>query len=62
MTKGAMTNTEKEKLEAMKIFFDVDICTAFECPEEGCDECPIRTVIDAQENLMRAIVKTICNH
>jgi hypothetical protein len=62
MTKDKMTDVEKEKLGAMGIFFNADICTVFECPEEGCTECPIGRVIEAQEDLMLAISEAIHNH
>ena len=62
MTKDKMTDTEKAMLEGMEIFLNVDICTVFECPEEGCTECPIGRVINAQRDLMLAISEAICNH
>ena len=62
MTKNKITDTEKAKLKGMEIIFNVDICPAFECPEEGCDECPIRRVVDAQEDLMVAISRAVCNY
>jgi hypothetical protein len=62
MTKDKMTSAEKERLEGMEIFFNVDICPAFECPEEGCTECPIRRVVDAQEDLIIAVSEAIRNH
>lgn len=62
MTKDKMTNGEKAKLQGMQIIFNVDICPAFECPEEGCDECPIRGVVEAQEDLMVTISKAVYNH
>lgn len=62
MTKDKMTDTEKARLEGMEAIFNVDICTVFQCPEEGCTECPLRRVVDAQEDLMIAISRTICDH
>ena len=62
MTKDKMTDTEKAKLQGMEIIFNVDICPAFECPEEGCDECPIRRVVEAQEDLVIAIGRAVCDH
>ena len=62
MTKDKMTDTEKARLEGMEAILNVDICTVFECPEEGCTECPIRRVIDAQKDLMLAIGEAICNN
>lgn len=62
MTKDKMTNDEKTRLEGMEIFFNVDICTVFECPAEGCTECPLRRVVNAQEDLMIAISETLRNY
>lgn len=62
MTKDKMTDAEKEKLGAMAMFFNVDICTLFECPEDGCTECPIKRVIDAQEDVILAISEAVCNY
>lgn len=62
MTKDKMTDIEKARLQGMEIFFNVDICPEFNCPEEGCDECPIRRVVEAQEDLLKAISGTIRNY
>ena len=62
MTKDKMANDEKARLEGMEIFFNIDICTVFECPEEGCTECPLYKVISAQEDLMVAIGETLRNY
>ena len=62
MTKDKMTDTEKARLKGMEAILNADICTVFECPEEGCTECPIGRVIDAQKDLMLAIREAICNH
>ena len=62
MTKEKMTDIEKARLEGMTSFFNIDICTAFECPSEGCDECPLKRVVDAQEDLILAISRTICDY
>lgn len=62
MTKDKMTDTEKARLEGMETIFNVDICTVFQCPEEGCTECPLKRVVDAQEDLMLAISETLRNY
>lgn len=62
MTKDKMTDVEKARLEGMEVIFNVDICPAFECPDEGCEECPIRKVVEAQENLMVTISRARCDH
>lgn len=62
MTKDKMTDTEKARLEGMEAIFNVDICTVFQCPEEGCSECPLQRVVNAQEDLMIAISRTICDY
>lgn len=62
MTKDKMTDTEKARLEGMEVIFNVDICTVFQCPEEGCYECPLQRVVNAQENLVNAISRAICDH
>ncbi len=59
MTKDMLTEVEKARLEGMETVFNVDLCLAFECPDEGCEECPIRKVIEAQANLVEAIGKAI---
>ena len=62
MTVDKMTDVEKARLEGMETIFNVDICTVFKCPEEGCTECPLKRVVDAQEDLMVAISRTICDY
>lgn len=62
MTKDKMTDVEKARLEGMETIFNVDICTVFRCPEEGCTECPLKRVVDAQEDLMLAISEAIRNY
>ena len=59
MTKDKMTDTEKAMLEGMEVIFNTDICTVFECPAEGCTECPLHKVVNAQEDLMLAISETL---
>lgn len=62
MTKDKITDVEKARLEGMEIIFNVDICPAFVCPPEGCVECPIRKVVEAQEKLMVAISNAVCDY
>ena len=62
MTKDKMTDAEKERLGAMAIFFNVDICALFECPEEGCTECPMKKMTDAQEDLILAMSEVLHNY
>lgn len=57
MTKDMLTEVEKARLEGMEVILNVDLCLAFDCPDEGCEECPLRKVIEAQVNLVEAIDK-----
>lgn len=62
MTKDKMTDTEKARLEGMETMLNIDICMVFECPAEGCTECPLHKVVNAQEDLMLAISETLRNY
>lgn len=62
MTKDGMTNEEKARLDGIRVVLDLDICAAFQCPYDGCDECPIRSVIEAQEKLQLAMSQAINNY
>ena len=62
MTKDGMTNEEKARLDGIRVVLDLDICAAFTCPYDGCDECPIRSVIEAQENLQLTMHRVIGNY
>jgi hypothetical protein len=62
MTKDKMTNEEKARLDGIGVVLNLDICSAFECPYDGCDECPIRNVINAQEDLILAISRVLGNY
>lgn len=62
MTKDGMTTEEKARLDGIRIVLDLDICASFQCPYDDCDECPIRSVIEAQEDLQLAISRVIDNY
>jgi hypothetical protein len=62
MTKDGMTQEEKARLDGIRVVLDLDICASFECPYDGCDECPIRCVIEAQENLQSTMHRVIGNY
>ena len=55
MTKGRLDETEKAILVGISAVFNLDICDSFECPDGGCDECPLRRVCVAQEKMIEEI-------
>lgn len=62
MTKDKLTEVEKARLEGIEVVFNVDFCLAFNCPAEGCEECPLRKVVEAQEKLIEAISNARCDY
>lgn len=59
MTIKGLTAEEKERLDGAWAIMNFDICTLFECPPEGCDECPMAKVIEAQQDLGLTILKVM---
>lgn len=55
MTKDGMNEIEKATLRGIEAVLNLDICDSFQCPDEGCDECPLRKVCEAQEKLVAEI-------
>lgn len=52
MTKDGMNEIEKATLQGIAAVLNLDICDSFQCPDEGCDECPLHKVCVAQDTLM----------
>ena len=55
MTKDRLDEIEKAILVGLSVVFNLDICDSFECPEGGCDECPLHRVCVAQEKMIAEI-------
>ena len=55
MTKDGLSREEKAALLGMGAVLLVDVCAFFDCPNEGCDECPLSRVVDAKAELIRVI-------
>ena len=60
MTRDGLTQEEKTFLDGMRVVLTTfDICAHFKCHPDGCDDCPLSRVVNAQEDLDLAISKAI---
>ena len=59
MINNVLEREEKAALLGIQAVLNFDICTCFDCPAGGCDDCPLQDVIKAQEELMRTINKAV---
>ena len=60
MTRDGLTQEEKTFLHGMRVVLtEIDICAHFKCHPDGCDECPLAKVVNAQEDLDLAISRVI---
>ena len=59
MINNVLEREEKAVLLGMQVVFDVDICACFDCPTDGCANCPLQAIVQAQEELLKAIYKEV---
>jgi len=59
MTKHGLAQEEKILLTGMLIPLNLDLCMAFQCPDEGCDECPFAKMIEAHNKFITAVEEVI---
>lgn len=49
---------EKRMLEGIGFTIQsMDLCTIMKCPPEGCVDCPMRPIVEAQENFHNELEK-----
>ena len=55
MTEKGMTKEEKTIAEGMAYILNQDLCGPFECPEEGCDTCPLHNAAIYLDKFLSAL-------
>ena len=56
MTKDGMTKEEKNIAEGIVFMLNQDLCGPFECPPEGCDQCPLHNVMVNLDETTRVLL------
>ena len=59
MINNVLEREEKAILLGIQAVLNFDICICFDCPTDGCANCPLQTVIQAQAEFMSAINKVV---
>lgn len=59
MINNVLEREEKALLLGIQAVLNFDICACFDCPADGCANCPLQAVVQAQEELMKAINKEV---
>lgn len=59
MINNVLEREEKAILLGMQAVFNLDICGYFDCPSDGCDNCPLQAVVQAQEEFLNTINKAV---
>ena len=57
MINNVLEREEKAALLGIQAVLNFDICTCFDCPAGGCENCPLQAVVQAQKDFMNAINK-----
>ena len=55
MTKDGLCKEEKAILAGMMAVLDIDICAYFDCPDEGCEECPLNEVLNKKAEFYKTV-------
>ena len=52
MTEQGMNKEEKAIFMGMLAVLNTDLCAPFVCPEDGCDTCPLASVVEAHNHFL----------
>lgn len=59
MENGKLTKEEKSLLRGIWVATDCDICSLFECPPEGCSDCPLNRLSDLNAQIHAEFARLI---